>query len=82
MNVDHGRSHVRLSQQLLDRSDVVARFEHVGGKAMPKGMAAGRLEYSRLANRDLDGALQDFWVSIKADRPAGVRILAGRWRDP
>jgi len=40
VGVDHGGGDLRVSQQILHRADVVAVLQQVGGKAVPKGVAA------------------------------------------
>ena len=42
MRIDHRGLHIAVTKKLLDRSDVGTALEQVGGKAMAKGMAAGR----------------------------------------
>jgi hypothetical protein len=42
VRVDHGRSDVCVTQQLLHRTDVVAVFQQMGGKRMTERMATGR----------------------------------------
>ena len=50
MGVDHGCAHVLMSQQLLDRADVLPPFQQVGRKRVAEGVATGRLRESRLAH--------------------------------
>ena len=38
MGIDHRRLHVPVSEQLLNRSDVVAVLPQVSGKGVPEGM--------------------------------------------
>ena len=42
MGVDHRGLHIAMPKKLLDGSDVGTALEQVGGKAMAKGVAAGR----------------------------------------
>ena len=42
MRVDHGRSDISVTQQLLYRSDIVAVFQQVGRKRMPQRMTGRR----------------------------------------
>jgi hypothetical protein len=39
MGVDHRRADIPVSQELLDRPDVVAVFEEMGGEGMARGGA-------------------------------------------
>ena len=41
--IDHCRAHVRMAEQFLDRSDIVALFEESGSERVAKGMAASVL---------------------------------------
>ena len=41
MRVDHCGIDVFVAHQLLDRADVLAAFQEVGGEGVPKGMAGG-----------------------------------------
>ena len=43
MGVDHRRFHIAMTQQLLNSSNVIAAFEHVGRKGMPERVARGSL---------------------------------------
>ena len=58
MCVDHRRRHVLVPEQFLNGANVVATFEQVGRKGMPKGVTAGRFSYPRSANREFDRILQ------------------------
>jgi hypothetical protein len=49
--VDHGRLHVRVAQELLDRPDVVAIFEQVRGEGMPQAVTARVLVDAHLPHR-------------------------------
>ena len=41
MGIDHGRTYVLMSQEFLDRADVLAVLKQVGGREVAKGMAKG-----------------------------------------
>ncbi len=43
MRIDHRRGNILVSQEFLDRPDVVAAFEQMGGKAMTESVTTGRL---------------------------------------
>lgn len=58
MCVDHRRAHIPVAQQFLDRSDVIAVFQKMSGKAMPERVAAGWLHNARFEPRFLKGPLQ------------------------
>lgn len=34
VGIDHGRTHIRVTKQLLDRADIAAVFQQMGGKGM------------------------------------------------
>ena len=41
LGVDHRRFDIAMAQQLLDGSNIIAAFEHVGRKRMPERVACG-----------------------------------------
>jgi len=41
MGIDHRSAHVLVSEQFLDRSDIVSRLEQMRGERMPQGVARG-----------------------------------------
>ncbi len=59
MRVDHGRSDISVTQQLLNRSDIVAVFQQVGCKRMPQRMTARRFGNPSFEPRFFDRLLQD-----------------------
>jgi hypothetical protein len=65
-----------MAQQFLYRADVVPRLQQVSGKAMPKRMAARRLQYAGAAHRHLYRPLNHFFVHVMANRTARINILA------
>ncbi len=78
VRVDHRRLHVRLTQQLLHRVDIVATLQQVGGEAMARRVAAGRLGDARAAHRQLHVRL----VPVIAYRTPRIRIPARNiWKE-
>ena len=59
MCVDHRRAHIPVAQQFLDRSDVIAVFQKMSGKAMPERVAAGWLHNARVGVLALQRAWHD-----------------------
>ena len=43
MGVDHGRGDVLVAEEFLDRAEVAAVLEPVGGEGMAEGVAGGAL---------------------------------------
>ncbi len=39
MGVNHGRAHILVPEQFLNRADVIAIFKQMGGKGLPKRVA-------------------------------------------
>src|SRR5271155_4695484 len=74
MGVNHGGPHIRMSQQFLDRADVLSCLEQVRCKAMPKGMTARRLQDPRLMSGGADGTLQNSLMLVMAHQLAGIRV--------
>lgn len=66
MDVDHGCAHVLMSQQLLDRADVLPPFQQVGRKRVAEGVATGRLRESRLAHGPLHRLLHHARIEVVA----------------
>ena len=58
MGIDHGRRHVRVTQQLLHGADIVAGLEQMSCKRMPQDMTADALGHPRLRRRFMDLAPQ------------------------
>ena len=76
MGVDHGGAHVLMSQQLLDRADVLAPFQQVGRKGVAEGVAAGRLRESRLGHGPLHRLLHQVRICQAHSRSALGYFLA------
>src|SRR5690606_28198356 len=51
VGVDLGRRHILVAEQLLDRADIAARFQQVGGERVAKGVARRRLGDAGLQSR-------------------------------
>ncbi len=54
VGVDHGGGKIAMSQQGLNRADVGAALEQVGGKGMAKRMGADALGQTHTAHSGLD----------------------------
>lgn len=46
-------ANVLIAQKLLDRANVIARFQEVCGEGMPGGVATGMFDHARIANNSL-----------------------------
>ena len=64
MRVDHRCLHVAVAEKLLDGSNVRATFQQMGGKAMAKGVAAGRLTDARSSACGLNSVLSNTVIKI------------------
>ncbi len=62
MRVDHGRTDVVVAQELLDRPDVMAIVQQVGGEGVTQGVAAHALGDASAEGSGPDRALQDRFV--------------------
>ena len=84
MSVEHGGTHVRMPQQFLHRTNVVPSFEQMSRETMPKGVAARRLQDTRIANGALGSPLSGLFMLMRARKLSRVRILAKGvpWKDP
>ena len=78
VGVDHGRSDVRMAQQLLNGAYVAARLQKVRREGMAKGMTACRLRDTHLSDRELDCPLHRFLVNVVADLLARIDVSAER----
>ncbi len=66
MGINHDSSDVLMPKHFLESPDIVAGFEQMGGKGMPKSVTGGALDDARLADRILDR------------RPRGGRVVGDR----
>ena len=58
MGIDHGGLDIFMAHQFLDRPDIIAVLQQVGGKTVPKRMARPVLGDPALFDRRLDPTLQ------------------------
>ncbi len=72
MQVNHGRSHIRMAKKILHRSDIGPIFQQMGGKRMPQRMTGHPLGDAGLIHRSfkLSGVSQQIltngsFLSIK-----------------
>lgn len=63
-----------MSEQFLDGADVVPALEQMGGKAVAKGMATGRLTQAGRADRELNGVLQVLFRGVVASDFTAPRV--------
>ena len=84
MGIHHRGAHVSVPQQFLDRSDVIAVFQKVSGKAIPQRVATGWLDNARFDPRFLKRPLQNrFMVVVTALFSRGsFRVMAGCRKHP
>ena len=84
MGVDHGRTHVRMTKQFLDRPDVVPILEEVRREGVAECMAGGRLADLRPPCRFPHGLLQYRLVQVMPPSLPGfpVDVEPGRREDP
>jgi hypothetical protein len=73
-----------MTQELLDRTDIVARFEQVGRERVPQRVARRRPCNATGSRGVLDGALDDRFVQVMPAAFTGRRIPVepGRRKDP
>ena len=75
VDINHGRTDVFVTQQLLDRTDVIIGFKQVRGERMAEGMTPHILGHSGSANRFLHGPLQNAGVHAVASFLSAPGIL-------
>jgi len=73
-----------VAEQLLDRPDVGAGFEEVGGEGVAQGVGSHGSWNAGGTGGLADGALDDALVKVVAAALArrGVGVVAGRWEEP
>ena len=64
VGVNHGRGDVLVSEQLLDRANIVAALQQMGRKAVAERVTAGRFTDPGITNRLFDGILQIFLPNV------------------
>jgi len=84
VRVDHCGADVAVAEEFLDRADVVAGFEEVGGEGVAQRVAACGLGDACVAHGGLDGALDDRLVQVVAVVLPGVAVAveADGGKDP
>ena len=81
VRVDHRRAHVLVAQERLDRAEVGAGFEQVGGEAVAEGVAARALRDARGLHRVTDGPLHRALVEV-VEHAAPRGGVGGQRPDP
>ena len=82
MRVNHGRTHITVTQQLLHRANVVPVLEQVRGEGVPEGVTAHVLGDLGCVRRALDSPYQVVLVYVvAADRAGALRHRYGRAAD-
>ena len=74
VSVDHGRADVVVAKELLDRPDVVAIFQQMGGERVAKRVTAYRFGDTRAQGRRLHRALKNRLVKVMAAALAGQPV--------
>ncbi len=57
VGVDHGGAHVPMSQEFLDRADVLPALQQMCGERVSQGVRAGRFCHLSAVNGRLEGLL-------------------------
>ena len=63
-----------MAEELLDRPDVVAVLQQMGGERMAQRVTGGRLGKACRANRALDGLLEHRLMEMVTTPTSGLRI--------
>lgn len=84
MGIDHSRADVLVTEQFLNRADIVARLKQMRGEGVPEGVAAGMLNYPGLADRFLDGPLKNRLMNVMPSLFTGLLVPPAvfLWEDP
>ena len=84
MSVDHRRADIAVPQELLDRSNVGAVLEQMGGERVPQGVARGGFPEAGALDGGLEGLLEHGFVQVVATFAACHRIpiKPRRGKDP
>ena len=84
VRVDHGGAHVTVSEQFLDRTNVVAVFEEMRREGVPEGVTRGSLGQARLEDGFLDSPLEHGLMEVMPAPLAGdaIDVETGRREGP
>src|SRR5689334_14360858 len=74
MRVDHCGRDILVSEQLLDRADILSGFEQMRRERVTQGMACCRLVYAGAFARKLDCALNRRLIDVMPAHAAAARI--------
>jgi hypothetical protein len=74
VRIDHRRGHVTVAKELLDRADVMAALEEMGGERMSEGMTRDPLLQASLTAGTLYRALKDTLMKVMTPLHT-IRIL-------
>jgi hypothetical protein len=74
MRVDHGRAHVRVTEQLLHRANVVTGLEHMRRERVAHRVRRGWLVDPGIANRLPHRTLKRLILDVMAANDASARI--------
>jgi hypothetical protein len=74
VGVDHGGTHILVTQQFLDRADVIAILEKVSREAVAKGMAGHAFADTGLPSRFFDSVLQAGGIDVMATLLFAARV--------
>src|SRR5690606_16985430 len=77
VGVDHGRTDIGVTEQLLNSANVVTRLEQVGCERMPERVAARRLSDSRAPNSAMHRSLQCRLVHVVTSPFTCNRVAVG-----
>ena len=78
MGVDHGGSDVVVAEQVLNRADVMATFESVGGKRMTEAVRGGGLTDLCFDHGAANRLLHQAWIKMMPTLLT-VSSLRQRW---
>ena len=74
MGVNLGGLHIRVAEEFLEHTDVHPVFQHVGGKAVPQGVAAGLFVDPGLLCGPIYRLLQPGFEHMMTQLPARARV--------
>src|SRR5688572_8190862 len=77
MRIDHRRGHVAVTEQFLDRANIVAVFEKMRRERVAKGVTARVLRDVRRTQRAAHRALYDGFVEMMSSVLSGERVDVG-----